>query len=440
MRWLPFVCALTLTVAGCANPGPTPPSAVTVGRDAKALLTGLGDFGIVQQSFEADPSQVVGTGWLHVTARFFDPEGARWLLHRGVNPDQAFDGRRPIHATANTAGANVEVAELLWLYGAELNPSTAGPELYGGATPLHWAAMYHQVELVSMLLERGADPNMLLNGSTPLAMLCRSGSSQEDRFKALSGARLLVEAGADINVANLPSHFPAIHGAAGSGGMPDVVVFLLDNGADPNLGCPLAAAANSGQLESARSLLAAGASPDCRDQHDDPVLIIAIRGGQHDIVRDLVAAGANVSVHKRPSEPWNDTTPLVTAARELDAELLALLLVSGAGLDDTVSMGTPLHYATRAASRVCRQGGDLTCEEAGAVVIQLIDAGADPNLVDGSGDTPLDDAEHEGLERLLRAHGAKTADEVPIAERRLRIKKLEAEKVPGPATPRGLGR
>jgi ankyrin repeat protein len=61
--------------------------------------------------------------------------------------------------------AKVEVAEYLYLHGAD--PNAASPS---GITPLHAAVMFNQPKMAEWLLERGANPNPKYDSKTPLSM------------------------------------------------------------------------------------------------------------------------------------------------------------------------------------------------------------------------------------------------------------------------------
>ncbi len=60
-------------------------------------------------------------------------------------------------------------------------------------TPLHWAALNGSVEIARMLIDAGADVNVQTNGGrTPLHWAARRGEVEI--------ARMLIDAGADVNV------------------------------------------------------------------------------------------------------------------------------------------------------------------------------------------------------------------------------------------------
>ena len=92
----------------------------------------------------------------------------------------------------------VEIVELLLDHGADIEADEIN--CYGGK-PLHWASE-HEVEVVRVLLERGAQVDSLnikedseFKGMTPLLMNC---AMKDDCAEV---TRLLIEAGADRSIA-----------------------------------------------------------------------------------------------------------------------------------------------------------------------------------------------------------------------------------------------
>ena len=133
------------------------------------------------------------------------------LLHAGADPDiQDKDGYTVLHNAV--LGADEEIALLLIQSGADVN--VANNE---GVTPLCFASGMGLPRVVSALLERGANPNVRMEGITPLhmatgitltdrnpsggwesfgEMLARTGRDGADFLKV---AKALVEAGAEVN-------------------------------------------------------------------------------------------------------------------------------------------------------------------------------------------------------------------------------------------------
>ena len=133
------------------------------------------------------------------------------LLSAGADPNiKDKEGKTALHEA--TLGEDEEVALLLIQSGADVNASNNE-----GVTPLCFASGMGLPRVVSALLERGANPNVRMEGVTPLhmstgitltdqrpsgewesfsEMLTRTGRDGTDFLKV---AKALVEAGAEVN-------------------------------------------------------------------------------------------------------------------------------------------------------------------------------------------------------------------------------------------------
>ncbi len=139
--------------------------------------------------------------------------------------------------------------------------SGKGPSSDALDSALHAAAENGWVEIVRLLLDKGADPDKLDTfGWSALTIAARQG-----RFEVV---RLLVER--DTRPAKKERYGPALHWAS-YGGHLDTVQFLLKHEADLEQeelhggGTPLVAAASEGMTSVARVLLEAGANPNARN-------------------------------------------------------------------------------------------------------------------------------------------------------------------------------
>jgi ankyrin repeat protein len=138
----------------------------------------------------------------------------------------------------------------------------------------------------------------------------------------------------------------------------------------------LLAAAQSGDLETLRALLAGGANPNFADENGDTALMAAAQQGHLALVEALLDAGADANA--RDGNGW---TALFKGAynHELDtgfAPVVKALLDAGADANATIHFGiTPLMLAAG--------GGE------GAVCEVLLAAGADPRAVNEAGRTAL---------------------------------------------------
>lgn len=108
-----------------------------------------------------------------------------------------------------------------------------------GATPFMLAAHGHDVAIMRMLQEAGAEPRLTTEGKATALMLAAGLTRQrdfgalpytaEEASKALATVKLCVEFGVDVNAAN-DVGLTALHGAAFTG-LDNVVRFLVQKGA-----------------------------------------------------------------------------------------------------------------------------------------------------------------------------------------------------------------
>jgi ankyrin len=370
----------------------------------------------------ADPSarNEYGAAPMGEAAVVGDPAVLEALLEAGAEADAPGpDGQTALMVIARTA--NLDAARLLLDAGADVD----AVEGWGGQTALMWAVAQSQPEMVRLLIEAGADVNarstfndwdrqvtaesrvkyIPLGGFTPLLYAAREG--------CLDCARALVDAGADVNVADPEEVAPLL--LAIQNAHYDVARFLLDSGADPNKWSwygesPIYAAVDLNTIPT-------GGRPD-RPSLDET--------GSLDMIRLLLDAGANPNLQLKFLPPFRSvgadrgadlllttgTTPLLRAAKAGDADAVALLLTHGAHVDLPQLVGiTPL----MAAAGVGRQSNDtrgrFTTEEQALVVIdQLIEAGADVSARDQFGRTAVHGAAIHGWNDAIRALVAAGAD------------------------------
>ena len=157
-----------------------------------------------------------------------------------------------------------------------------------GRTPLVWAAHKGHKEVVQLLLERGAEPNIANScGDTPLLKAAYRGHNDV--------VQLLLDEGADPNKVNTEGATPLLWAAAH--GKKDVVRLLLDRGADPNKAeqrgqTPLHWAAAKGHQDVVQQLLLRGADKNAVAASGSTPLNLAQTFGRTAIVRILQDAGA----------------------------------------------------------------------------------------------------------------------------------------------------
>ena len=307
-------------------------------------------------------------------------------------------------AMVGAASANETLPDRIQVGDREgaLEMIAAGADVNGaqgdGTTPLHWAVYRVDVELIRLLLERGAKPDAINNyGSSPLAEAAKVGNAQL--------VEILLDAGADVESANQEGQ-TALMLAARAGSI-NVAEVLVGRGADVNAReawrgqTALMWAADSNSPELTRFLIGHGANVDARALHNDwPVqmtaeprnqyrptggmtpLLYAARVGCKDCVEAMLDAGAD------PNKPNPDAvTPLIVAIDNFAYDTAKLLFERGANPHIWDWWGrTPLHAAIDMNTYSLdvyqeRTGPPIVTEETTALDLAhlFLEAGVNPN-------------------------------------------------------------
>ena len=157
------------------------------------------------------------------------------------------------------------------------------------------------------------------------------------------------------------------------------------------------AATQGGHTEAARVLIARGADVNAQDQIRDSAFLLAGARGHAEIVRLALAAGADLKLTNRYGG-----TALIPACHYGHVETVRVLLGSKITVDHVNNLGwTALLEAV-----ILGDGGPRHTE----IVRLLLAHGANPNLADRDGVTPLTHATQRGqatVATLLRGAGAR---------------------------------
>lgn len=185
------------------------------------------------------------------------------LLDRGANIDHhsQYFAWTPLHGAVN--GSHCDVVTELLERGANVAVRNRT-----GDTPLHFAASSGNMEIAACLLSHGADVDMEMDVG-PRAGYRALEIALYDRH--LDVVSLLLDQNAEVEAMAGPKDQQAIHRAAQEGFV-DVLQRLVQSGADVNAQdktkyTPLFYAVNGGHYAAAELLLQHGADPNARDGH-----------------------------------------------------------------------------------------------------------------------------------------------------------------------------
>jgi ankyrin repeat protein len=194
--------------------------------------------------------------------------------------------------------------------------------------------------------------------------------------------------------------YSGLHAAAAAG---DVEKFAKLGGAnvnarDPRGRTPLHVAAFAKQPAAIRALLKAGADPSLLENDRYDAVTIAAVANDEDTLRTLLSLGASAKL----VTSRYDGTALIAAAHLGHAGVVKQLIAAGAPLDHVNN----LHWTALIESIVLGDGGPRHVQTLKA----LVDAGANTQLADRSGNTPLKLAKARGytdMVQILQRAGAR---------------------------------
>ena len=307
---------------------------------------------------------------------------------------------RLVEAVKSRDQAGIESA-----FKSRVDPNATQPD---GSTALHWAAYWDDPALVDRLLRAGAKTNARNDlGVTPLILACGNGSGPVVERLLAAGAdansasesgetvlmlaarsgnaaavQALLAKGADVNAREKTRQQTALMWAV-SNKHPEVTRLLVAKGADVNArsanrtrvfnmggnrsagsasadtpleevniggSTPLLFAARSGDVESARQLIAAGANVNDVQADGNTVLILAAHSGHGTLAQLLMEHGADVKaaplgytvLHAAVLRGTLRDRSLVNPDPGAGVALVKAVLARGADVNARVTKGTPV--------------------------------------------------------------------------------------------------
>ena len=275
-----------------------------------------------------------GATALHWAAQWDDPETAGLLIQAGADPNAANVLMVTPLALACLNGSSTMVAKLL-TGGARPGTGTAS-----GETPLMTCARTGSAEAVRLLLENGADVNAKENTHDQTALMWAAAERHSDVV------RILLQHGADVHVRSRITKQVIVKDDSGVRLVcpppPGITARCVDAPEIETGGStPLLFAARSGDTESTRLLLAAGASVTEAMPGGESVLVVAALSGHTQTAKFLLDKDAP------PNAAEAGYTALHAAVLRGDRELTAVLLAHAANPNARVTNGMAVRRSSQ---------------------------------------------------------------------------------------------
>ncbi len=243
---------------------------------------------LVNDRADVNASEPDGTTALHWAVHKHDLEMTDLLLRAGANVNAANDyGVTPLSVACSSGNGGIAVR----LLEGGANPNAA---LWSGETPLMTCSRTGSVDAVKALLARGADVNAKESQKGQTALMWATANKRAEVVRAL------IAGGADVrarsNVVPVPEPFQnpctpddvCLTARTDGFTYPSTVRFPKTAGGFT----PLLFAAQQGDVESARLLLAAGVDVNESTPEEGTALVLASASGQEQFALFLLENGA----------------------------------------------------------------------------------------------------------------------------------------------------
>lgn len=325
-----------------------------------------------------------------------DLSRARQALEAGANPDRNYGSSPGALLLDCIVHGKVEMLKLLLDFGAYAEgasrvrsavPGKEGPPLFAAVTCDQPPEV--RCQMVRLLVAAGANPRTQEGRTNAMELAVHRADGQMGellrKYRLPYGPREM----AAFN------HLDALRQAVHDD--PELVKRRFKStwatsgpNDEPTL---LAIALHAGYREMSLYLIDAGAPLDTRQHFGRTLLHEAANGGDPELIRLLLARGLEVDA---VDDHYKDT-PLEYAAGYDKREAVAALLEAGANVNHQDISGRTFLHAAVLGKRI-------------KILQMLLAAGADPTIADNKGQTPLDlaRAQNPKLAKLLEQAGSKT--------------------------------
>jgi len=349
------------------------------------------------------------TRQLLLAAKRGDAASLRKLLEAGVTPDTtdnkgvpaiawaAFEGDADTIKTLLDRGAvvsnkNTLAHQVLLVY---LTEGIRNDRRFDEVQAEVQAAVQQREEVVRRLVEAGAGLNVqgshrgtVLNSAIQLTPYAAQTSlSSASYFLPVESIKLLVTAGAEVTAPDVRGLTPLMSAASKMSVV--LIRMLLEAGARASINAKdnegrtaLMFAAERGHVETIKMLLEAGAAINAKDNMGQTALMYA-HGHRYSGIstlaagKCLIAAGANVNDVNTQRQ-----TPLMLAVQRHYVEEVKMLLEAGA-------RASVIERDSRGKTALMYLRSELYDDASPGIIKILVAAGADLNVADDNGETPL---------------------------------------------------
>jgi len=415
MRFVLALLVLALAVpTRAAGPEPALVAAVKTG-DTAAVRTFL------NSKVDINATEVDGTSALHWAVRAGDLSTTELLIRAGARVDAANRyGVTPLSLAVRTGRG--DLVGLLLNSGAHIKTAEAGlPE---GQTLVMLAAQTGSVDGLKRLVTAGSNVDARETRTGTTALVWAASSDRADAVRALA------EAGADLNIQSKVTNYPHTQNGVLLSGVEEGVSYVGQTVLPRGGWSAVMYAAREGATDATRALADAGANLNLLDPEGTSALIIAIINGHWDTASVLIEKGADLNL-----ADIKGMTPLYSAIDmhtlgdtfgrpypappviEGSIPVVKMLLARGANPNSSLK-GPILKRVYDAGDGRLGEGATPLMRAARkcdvTVMKLLLDAGADPKLMQKSGNNVLmlaagavtsggDESQHVSEEQALAA-------------------------------------